>query len=300
MAGGTGRIRLMKTIAVVGLGLIGGSIVKKLKNSDYRLIGVSGRQSTVDKALQEGLIAEGSTDIGIIKDADVVFVTVPVDKTIPILEEVFAVAKKDAIITDGASVKGAIMDFVNAYPTPVNFIGGHPMAGTENRGLEASFAELFGGAKWVLCPSKWTTLEDMNTLAGIIRQLGAETVTADPLEHDRAVALVSHMPLLLSQALLSLVASYPEESVRELAMQIAAGGFRDMTRIAATNPELTLNMLGENRENVRAFLEKFIMRAGGLSALLDDREKYVEVSGKIADIRRAMYSPDGKNVFGQE
>lgn len=289
----------MKTIAVVGLGLIGGSIAKKLKGSDYRLIGVSGRQATVDKALQEGLIAEGSTDVSLVKDADVIFVTVPVNKTIPILKEVFAVAKQDAIITDGASVKGCIMDFVNANPTPVNFIGGHPMAGTENKGLEASFAELFEGAKWVLTFSKWTTLEDINTLAALIKQLGAETVTADPYEHDKAVALVSHMPLLLSQALFSLVAGYPDEGVRELAMQLAASGFRDTTRIAGTNPDLTVNMLIENKENVRSSLEKLIMQAGSLSVLLNDTENYVGVSGKIADIRRKMYSPDGKNIFGQ-
>ncbi|NLF82524.1 MAG: prephenate dehydrogenase/arogenate dehydrogenase family protein [Candidatus Gastranaerophilales bacterium] len=291
----------MKTIAVVGLGLIGGSIVKKLKkDTDYRLIGVSGRQETADRALQEGLIAEGSIDISLVKDADVIFVTVPVNKTIPILKDVFAVAKQEAIITDGASVKSSIMEFVNANLTPVNFIGGHPMAGTENKGLESSFAELFEGAKWVLTPSKWATLEDMHTLAAIIKQLGAETITADPLEHDRAVALISHMPLLLSQALYSLVAGYPDEGVRELAMQLAASGFRDMTRIAATNPELTLDMLGENKENIVAALEKLIMQAGSLSTLLDNRESYSEVSCKIADSRRMLYSPDGKNVFGHK
>lgn len=291
----------MKTIAVVGLGLIGGSIVKKLKkDTDYRLIGVSGRQETVDSALQEELIAEGSIDISLVKDADVIFVTVPVHKTIPILKDVFAVAKQEAIITDGASVKGSIMHFVNSNPTPVNFIGGHPMAGTENKGLESSFAELFEGAKWVLTPSKWATLEDMHTLAAIIKQLGAETITANQYEHDRAVALISHMPLLLSQALYSLVAGYPDEGVRELAMQLAASGFRDMTRIAATNPELTLDMLGENKENIVAALEKLIMQAGSLSTLLDNRESYSEVSHKIADSRRMMYSPDGKNIFGRE
>lgn len=291
----------MKTIAVVGLGLIGGSIVKKLKKeSDYRLIGVSGRQETVDRALQEGLITEGSTDISLVKDADVIFVTVPVNKTIPILKNVFAVAKQEAIITDGASVKSSIMDFVNSNPAPVNFIGGHPMSGTENKGLESSFAELFEGAKWVLTPSKWATLEDMHTLAAIIKQLGAETITADPLEHDRAVALISHMPLLLSQALYSLVAGYPEEGVRELAMQLAASGFRDMTRIAATNPELTLDMLSENKENIVSALEKLIMQAGSLSTLLDNRESYSVVSRKIADSRRMLYSPDGKNIFGRE
>jgi arogenate dehydrogenase (NADP+) len=291
----------MKTIAVVGLGLIGGSIVKKLKNSGYKLIAVSGRQETVDRALMEGIISEGSTDISIIKDADVVFVTVPVNKTIPILEEVFKVAKQEAIITDGASVKGSIMDFVNANPIPVNFIGGHPMAGTENKGLESSFPELFDGAKWVLCPSKWTTLEDMHALAGIIRQLGAETVTADPSEHDKAVALISHMPLLLSQALFTLVNNYPDEGVGDLAMQIAASGFRDMTRLAATNPELTVNMLFENRENVVPALDDLVSTADWLkNELLGDRKKCEEISRKIADSRRKMYSPDGKNIFGQE
>lgn len=145
------------------------------------------------------------------------------------------------------------MDYVNANSEPINFIGGHPMAGTEHKGLDASFETLFNGAKWVLTPSKWCS--DTQILEKIITELGAVTVIADPAEHDRAVALISHMPLLLSQALLEFVQNHSDS---KLALELAASGFKSMTRLAHTNPELAKDMLSGNKKNVLIAINEFI------------------------------------------
>lgn len=248
----------MKTIAVIGLGLIGGSIIKGLKNSNYRVIGVSRTQSTIDKAIAEGLISPGS-----IEEADLIFICTPINKTIDTIKQTAKIAKPGAIITDVASIKGEIMDFVNSSPEPISFIGGHPMAGTEHKGLDASFETLYKGAKWVLTPSRWCS--DTSLLEEIIVKLGAKPIIADPHKHDKAVALISHMPLFLSQALLNFVKDHPEA---DLAMELAASGFASMTRLAKTNPELATDMLSCNKLNIDSALKEFIEDLG------KRREKY--------------------------
>lgn len=238
----------MLNVAVIGLGLIGGSILKGLKNKGYNLIGYSRNPETVQKAIKQGLIS------GInIEDADVIFICTPINKTIDTIREIVQKAKPSAIITDAASIKKPIMDFVNNSPEPINFIGGHPMAGTEHKGLDASFETLFNSAKWVLTPSKWQS--DTIILEEIITTLGATPIIAEPAVHDRAVALISHMPLFLSKALLEFVQNHEES---ELAMELAASGFKSMTRLAHTNPELAADMLAGNRENILLAMDGFI------------------------------------------
>ena len=288
----------MQKIAVIGIGLIGGSILKGLKELNYKLIGVARRQETIDKALEERIISQGSTDISIVKDADVIFICAPINMTVSMIQEVSKIAKPEALITDVASIKGAVMNFVNANPEPINFIGGHPMAGTENKGIEASFSELFEGAKWVLTPSKWSKSEETELLQNIIKQLGAETIVADPQEHDKAVALISHMPLFLSQSLFSLVKNH---SGGDLAIRLAASGFRDMTRLAATNPELTKDMLFENKAAaLTAFRELLNEAADLIVELAENEENFAETSVELAEARKKMYSPEGKNIYTEQ
>lgn len=238
----------MLNVGVIGLGLIGGSILKGLKNKKYRLTGTSRNPETVKKAVEQGLISGTN-----IEDADVIFICTPINKTIDTIKDVAGRAKPGAVITDVASIKASVMDFVNNSPEPINFIGGHPMAGTEHSGLDASFETLYEGAKWVLTPSKWQS--DTKILEEIIIALGAKPVIADPYEHDRAVALISHMPLFLSRALLGYVQEHKES---ELAMELAAGGFRSMTRLAHSNPELATDMLSCNRTNILSSMDEFI------------------------------------------
>ncbi|MCK7515963.1 MAG: prephenate dehydrogenase/arogenate dehydrogenase family protein [Desulfobacterales bacterium] len=134
------------------------------------------------------------------------------------------------------------MNYVNDYHFPTNFIGGHPMAGTEFKGIEKFEDNLFEGAKWVLTP-KWSQNKDVEKLEELINLMGQKTIISDPYEHDKAVTLVSHLPLLASLALFGTVDNYQNENIKELAFNLAASGFRDTTRLASSNPELSKDIL---------------------------------------------------------
>ena len=183
MAGFAGRVVMteIKSIAVIGLGLIGGSILKGLKNKGYNLYGIPRRQETLNKALKENIIHEGSVDIMLAGKADLIFICTPINKTIETINSLRGKVKSETIITDAASLKADIMDSANSGEF-MRFIGGHPMAGTENKGLDASCENLFEGAKWVLTPSKWSNQEDLNKISSVIEKLGAEIIIADPVQ----------------------------------------------------------------------------------------------------------------------
>ena len=301
MDGIKGRVILMtevKTIAVIGLGLIGGSILKGLKDKGFELLGIARRKETIDQALTEKIISEGSTNLQLACKADIIFVCTPINKTVETIKLLSSKVKPETIITDVASLKGEILDFINANQYPVRFIGGHPMAGTENKGLNASCENLFEAAKWVLTPSKWSNQEDLIKISSVIEKLGTKIVIADPVLHDKAVALISHMPLLLSQSLFGLVENYPDKDVSGLAFILASSGFRDMTRLASTNPELSRDMIIQNKENIVAAIKELKKYLGELEKeLIENEENFVKTIEKIASQRNQMYSLEGKNLL---
>jgi len=301
MVGIKGRVILMKevkTIAVIGLGLIGGSILKGLKGKGFEALGIARRNETIIQALSEKIINEGSINIDLACKADLIFVCTPINKTIETINLLSSKVKPETIITDVASLKGNILDFINASQHPVKFIGGHPMAGTENKGLDASSENLFEGAKWVLTPSKGSNQEDLIKLSSVIEKLGAKIIIADPVLHDKAVALISHMPLFLSQSLFGTVENYSEKDISALALTLASSGFRDMTRLAATNPELSKDMLIQNKENVVAAVKELKKYLGELEQkLVKNEENFVKTIEKIAFQRKQMYSSEGKNIL---
>jgi len=286
------------SIAVIGLGLIGGSILKALRAKNFHLIGVSGREETIVKAKKLGLADEYSTDVEAVKDAKVVFICTPIHKIISFIEKVAQIVSPDCIITDVASLKGFIIDHVDNSEFPINFIGGHPMAGTEHKGIDNAVDNLFEDAKWVLTPSKWSNTQDIKELSEIIGELGTKVIVANPYEHDRAVTLISHLPLFLSQALFGMVDKYPDKSIRDLALSLAASGFRDTTRLAATNPELAKDMLLLNKINIREAvknLEDFLLY---MDKNLDlDEEMFMQLAEELATNRKNLYSSDGKNIY---
>ena len=287
-----------KKIAVIGLGLIGGSILRGLQDKGYNLLGVARREETINQALQEKLISKGSTELDICCEADIIFICTPINKTVETVDKLSVVISPDTIVTDVASLKGDIMSHVNKKHPAMKFIGGHPMAGTENKGLDSSFAELFSGAKWVLTPPNIILKEDIEILSAIIGQLGAKVIMADPEKHDRAVALISHMPLLLSQSLFGTVDTHPDMQLSELAIKLAASGFRDMTRLAATNPELAKDMLCNNKDNVLEAIKELTEYLSKLEKkLVEDESAFVETIEKLACSRKKMYSSEGKNLL---
>ncbi len=232
-------------IGVVGLGLIGGSIYKDLKNLGYEIIAVSKSQSGKDIF----------KDYDALKGCELVFVCSAMNKTMEVLDKLEDVLTTETIVTDVCSLKR----FVCAKKRPYNFIPSHPMAGTEHSGFENSLEGLFKGAKWVVTPLTSKDNQGVEKLTSLIKELGAEPVFATPEEHDRAAALISHMPMVVAQAL------YKAASGNELALKIASSGFRDMTRLALSNTEMANDMVTMNSDNIEQSILKLYKAIGDLT-----------------------------------
>jgi prephenate dehydrogenase len=188
---------------------------------------------------------------------DVVFVAVPVAQ---IARSVIAIAGSMApggVITDAGSVKTPVLDAVRAaLPDGVSFVGGHPMAGAEHAGVDAARPDLFRDAVWVLTPDPSTNAEAVATVMECIRSFGAEVLTLDPQSHDAAVATISHLPQVAASALMNVAARRASDAPPVL--RIAAGGFRDVTRIAAGSPSVWVDILAGNASQVRGVLDAYI------------------------------------------
>lgn len=250
-------------IGVIGLGLIGGSIFKALSDK-HELIGVS------SSVKGENI----SRDYNTLKACDLVFVCTPMCVTLEILEKLETILTADTIVTDVCSLKSFVSEKKYSY----KFIPSHPMAGTENNGWEHSFAELFEGAKWVITPIENTNIEAQAILENIIKSMGAKIVYTTPEKHDEAVALVSHMPLVLAQALCENIKD------NELARALVASGFRDTTRLALSNTQMANDMVELNQKNILKSLDN-------LNKCLDNllKDDYLEKANKIKEFRKDLY-----------
>lgn len=228
-------------IGIIGLGLIGGSIYRDLIKLNYDVIAVSQSQNG------NGIYK----DYSVLKTCDIVFVCSPMNRTLQILDELENILLSDTIVTDVCSLK----QFVSHKKRPYKFIPSHPMAGTEHQGFENSMEGLFSGKKWVVTPV-WGNNE---ILMEIIEKLGAIPVITTPEKHDEAVALISHMPMLISQAI------FKTASENELALKIASSGFRDITRLALSNVEMANDMISMNSENIQTSILKLYKSIGDLT-----------------------------------
>ncbi len=267
-------------IGIISLGLIGGSLFKCLSRTEYEIFGVTRNKEAIEKA--KHWADNVSDDINIIRDCNVIFVASPISKTLEILDRLETIVNPDTIVLDCASVK----EFVMQKKRPYKFIGSHPMAGTEFSGYESSFKELFEGAKWVLTPSDNITKKELEVIEVIIRKTGAQPVITNAKDHDEAVALISHMPLLAAQALFKTASENP------LAMRLASSGFRDMTRLAMSNLQMAQDMRTYNKKNIT----KAVQSLQNLISCLENT-KDVEIFADIKNTRSKMYSEEGKNIL---
>lgn len=249
-------------IGIIGLGLIGGSLFKDL-SKDYDVIAVSQSQNG-DKIYKS---------YNILQDRDLVFVCTPMNKTLSVLDKLEPVLHSNTIVTDVCSLK----EFVCQKKRPYNFIPSHPMAGTENKGFENSFEGLFKGAKWVIIED-FPNFKGANELTSIIEYLGATPVLMNAKEHDEAVAIISHMPMVIAQALMLTAKDNP------LALEIASSGFRDMTRLALSNEEMACDMVSMNHKNIEHAILQLYKSIGELTS-----GNYPEIISELKDIRSKMF-----------
>lgn len=246
---------------VVGLGLIGGSLCVALRERGWLVSGDDQDAQRVTEALERGLISAAGIDA----ESQVTFVAVPV--TAISLQVQRALDATSGIVTDVGSVKAVVTQTI----TDPRFIGGHPMAGSELEGLDGADGELFTGAVWVLTPTPTTSDEAFATVASIVNDLGAEVVGLDPVRHDELVAIVSHVPHLTAATLMGVAGSRATEHAALL--RLAAGGFRDMTRIASGHPAIWLDICAENRPAIISTLSALIDGLSDMRTAVDTGDR---------------------------
>lgn len=264
-------------IGIIGLGLIGGSLFKALCALKSNVYAVTKSDSTITKAKEYS--PNVSNDLNDLEHCDVIFVCTHMNKTASILDELDKFIKSTTIVADVCSLKR----FICTKEHPYKFIPTHPMAGTEFNGFEHSFDTLFNDAKWILTPPHTIDNSDIKKITAIIKELGAVPVFSTPKEHDEAVALISHMPMLISQAL------FKAAKGNDLALKLASSGFRDMTRLALSNEEMADDMITLNSDNIQTSLLKLYSSVGELL-----NENYLDQIKEIKKERQSMYV-DGKN-----
>lgn len=265
-----------RRVAIVGLGLLGGSWGLALKKAGFtgRIVGYARRAETREQALGEGAIDEVFADAGeAVHDADLVILATPVAVILDHLVRLQPHLSSQALITDVGSTKRRICECAaELYARGPLFLGGHPMAGKERSGLENADARLFENARYVLTPIKPEDLDDNRVQAfrALVEAIGARPLTSDPATHDLAVAYLSHLPQLLSSALASLMEE--KHAAQDLVLELAASGFRDVTRLADSPYSVWRDICLTNTENIQMALDALIQKLESIRVHLGDRE----------------------------
>jgi prephenate dehydrogenase len=253
-------MKKIKNIAVIGLGLIGGSLALSLKNVDKEFVitGYDINSESISIAKYRNIIdiiAGGYREA--VSDADLVIIATPISKIVEVAEKIKDYLKDGAVITDVGSAKEKIVKKVcDIFPENVYFIGGHPMSGSENEGILSATPDLFRNAFYILTPTESTISEALVTLHTLFTKIGAKVISIDPGEHDENVALISHLPHILSTNLVDMIDD-KQKNMKNL-FKLCAGGFRDMTRIAAANTKMWLDISFENKDKLIKSINDYI------------------------------------------
>ncbi len=266
----------VETIAIVGVGLIGGSLAAAVKQRGIaqRVIGVGRNRNRLEAARIAGLIDEGSNDLSqAAREAKLLVVCTPVDRIVADVRQAAAVMPTGSLITDAGSVKGAICESLQDLADgPVTFVGSHPLAGSEKQGFEHASPTLFDRKLCVLTPTAKTPAGSLQRLHRFWRAVGMETCELSPADHDAALAMTSHLPHAVAAALA--LTLDPEHH------RLAASGFRDTTRIAAGDPALWTAIFQQNRPALIQALTRMEEEIASLKSLI--------VSGDAASLQKRL------------
>ncbi|MDQ3707337.1 MAG: prephenate dehydrogenase/arogenate dehydrogenase family protein [Chloroflexota bacterium] len=276
------------TVAIHGLGLMGGSLGLAMEGKCKRRIGIVRRLETADLALQLGAVDNTTLDFSAgVSAADVVVLATPVRQIVRDVEEAGRHMPPGSLLIDLGSTKGAVVEAMDRLPGHVSAVGGHPMCGKEVGGLEHADAGLFADKVFVLTATARTDEASLALSRELVEAAGARPVLMDPAQHDRAVAYVSHLPYLLAA---TLVRTKKEAATCDpLLDRLAASGFRDTSRLAASEVPMMRDILLTNRQAVEDALASFERQLGEVRELLDDQARLEEWMLDAQRERRAMF-----------
>lgn len=277
-------------VAIVGLGLMGGSLAASLRGRCARVVGVARRKETIDQARTRGMIHEGTMDLVTgVQGADIVVLATPVRTIITQVERIGPFLSPGCLLLDVGSTKAQIMAQMERLPAGVQPVGGHPMCGREVAGIEGAEPALYQGCTFILSPLARTSAAALALARSLVEAIGAHPLVLEPEQQDRLAATVSHLPYLLACALVSTADALTSSD--PAAWEIIAGGFRDTTRIAGSDVTMMLDILLTNREEVLQALNTYQANVRRLAQLVasGEEEDLRQVLGTIRALRREMY-----------
>jgi prephenate dehydrogenase len=289
---------LGERIAVIGTGLIGGSVALGLRDTDPGtvVVGFDADPDAARRARERDAVTEvAGSAAEAAANAALVVLAVPVDRMADVCHEVATAVDSAAAVTDVGSAKGTAVQ-VGEAAFGAKFVGGHPMAGSELHGIDAADGRLFAGASWILTPTETTSASAYSRVADLVGLLGAKPVALDPATHDSLLARLSHVPQLIASALVGLATASGEG---DALLGLAAGGFRDVTRIAASNPELWIAILRSNRAAVLDGLDAFGAELRGVASMLE-AGRWDDLRGWLGAARTARIEVFAKPDYGGE
>lgn len=284
----------------IGLGLIGGSIAKKMKSLDasVRLYANAHHESTVEEAFREGLIENRSNlPLSAYADCDCIFLCAPVQRNLDYLRELKNIIRENCLITDVGSTKTEIHEEVIRLGLERNFIGGHPMTGSEKTGIANADPKLLENAYYIITPTSASSESDIASFRSFVASLGSLPLILDYRTHDYSAAAISHLPHMIAFSLVNLVQSIDDQ--KETMKTIAAGGFKDLTRIAASSPEMWQNICSSNRECLLSLMDQYMNSLRRLQGYIaaSDEQALLDYFRRAKDYRdsfpiRSVKSPD--------
>lgn len=263
---------LVKRLAVIGVGLIGGSFARILreKGAVAEIVGIGRGEANLKRAVELGVIDSYSLDPKEgVRGADLVFVSTPVCSIPTVVAEIAPYLAPGCIVTDGGSVKESVVKACEPLmPAGTFFVGGHPIAGTEHSGVDASFATLYQGKRCIVTPTDNTDAAALAKVVSLWEIAGSRVPLMNPVQHDRMVAAISHLPHMVAYSLVNAVDGYDRFGGELLAF--SAGGFRDFTRIASSDPVMWRDIALTNREAILETMDFFSGYLAKLRKLVDD------------------------------
>jgi len=283
---------LLMNIGIVGLGLIGGSLGLDLRSQGHQVLGVSRQEQNCQRAIARGVVDDASVDLALMAAAEIVFICTPLAAIVPTVEQLIPYISPSTVLTDVGSVKAPLVEAI--APLWPNFVGGHPMAGTADSGIEAAQPNLFALKPYVLTPVATTPPQAVRTLETIVLQLRATLYHCRPSDHDRAVSWISHLPVMVSAGLIAACMSETDPAILALAQQLASSGFRDTSRVGGGNPELGVMMGLYNRQELLRSLQHYRHQLEGLIDYIEQEDWIaLEQQLKSTQLARPQFIQEG-------
>ncbi len=269
-------------IGIVGLGLIGGSLGLKLQSLNHTIYGIANNELNEKKAREKKLANFVSCDLNLLKQCELIILALPIKDLIIPSRRLVASIPQESILTDVGSVKEPIVNtWENLHPL---FIGSHPMAGTEKKGVDSGFEGLFKNAKWIITPTQNSDSNAVRTISDLIMSMDCEICQASPKEHDEAVSLISHLPIFLASTLIETAYTKNNQALLDLSQKLAASGFADTSRVGGGNEKLGLDLAMNNQINVLNAINNFKNKLNTLESLIKEKN-WELLSKKLAEAK---------------